>query len=115
VAYLPDHEPALALPNGRWPAPDWVSGYDLACNADLLVHDAQFTEGEYASCVGWGHSTYQHAFEFAAQVGAKRLITFHHDPSHDDDMLDRLLEDSIRRFKMPCVAAAGREGAVFSV
>lgn len=115
VAYLPDHEPALALPNGRWPAPDWVSGYDLACNADLLVHDAQFTEGEYASCVGWGHSTYQHAFEFAAQVGAKRLITFHHDPSHDDDMLDRLLEDSIRRFKMPCLAAAGREGAVFSV
>ena len=62
-----------------------------------------------------GHSTYQHAFEFAAQVGAKRLITFHHDPSHDDDMLDRLLEDSIRRFKMPCLAAAGREGAVFSV
>jgi phosphoribosyl 1,2-cyclic phosphodiesterase len=115
VAYLPDHEPALALPNGRWPAPDWVSGYDLACNADLLVHDAQFTEGEYASCVGWGHSTYQHAFEFAAQVGAKRLITFHHDPSHDDDMLDRLLEDSIRRFKMSCLAAAGREGAVFSV
>jgi hypothetical protein len=43
------------------------------------------------------------------------LITFHHDPSHDDDMLDRLLEDSIRRFKMPCLAAAGREGAVFSV
>jgi hypothetical protein len=46
-------------------------------------------------------------------VGAKRLIPFHHDPSHDDDMLDRLLEDSIRRFNVP--AAAGREGAVFSV
>ena len=94
MAYLPDHEPALALPNGRWPAPDWVSGYDLACNADLLVTMPSSQRGEYASCVGWGHSTYQHAFEFAAQVGARRLITFHHDPSHDDDMLDQLLEDS---------------------
>jgi len=89
--------------------------YDLACNVDLLVHDAQYTDDEYASCIGWGHSTYRHAFEFAAQVGPKRLIPFHHDPSHDDEMLDRLLEDSIRRFKIPCVAAAGREGAVFSV
>jgi ribonuclease BN (tRNA processing enzyme) len=81
----------------------------------LLIHDAQFTEDEYACCVGWGHSTYQHAFEFAAQVSAKRLIPFHHDPSHDDDMLDRLLEDSIRRFKFPGMAAAGCEGSVFTV
>jgi phosphoribosyl 1,2-cyclic phosphodiesterase len=115
IAYLPDHEPALGLPNGQWPAPDWISGYDLACNSDLLVHDAQYTDEEYAKCVGWGHSNYQHAFEYAGQVGAKRLIPFHHDPSHDDDMLDRLLEDSIRRFKIPCLAAAGQEGAVFSV
>jgi phosphoribosyl 1,2-cyclic phosphodiesterase len=115
MVYLPDHEPALGLPNGLWPAPDWISGYDLAFNADLLIHDAQYTDEEYASCVGWGHSTYRHAFEFAAQVGAKRLVPFHHDPSHDDDMLDRLLEDSIRRFKSPCSAVAGREGAVFSI
>jgi phosphoribosyl 1,2-cyclic phosphodiesterase len=106
MVYLPDHEPALGLPNGRWPAPDWISGYDLAFNADLLIHDAQYTDEEYASCVGWGHSTYRHAFEFAAQVGAKRLVPFDHDPPHDDDMLDRLLEDSIRRFKSPCLAAA---------
>jgi len=115
MAYLPDHEPALGLPNGRWPTPDWISGYDLAFNADLLIHDAQYTDQEYASRVGWGHSTYRHAFEFAAQSGAQRLVPFHHDPSHDDDMLDRLLEDSIRRYKSPCLAAAGREGAVFSI
>jgi ribonuclease BN (tRNA processing enzyme) len=114
MVYLPDHEPALGLSDGRWPAPDWISGYDLAFNADLLIHDAQYTDEEYASCVGWGHSTYRHAFEFAAQVGAKRLVPFHHDPSHDDDTLDRLLEDSIRRSKSPYLAVAGREGAVFS-
>jgi hypothetical protein len=57
-----------------------------------------------------GHSTYQHAFEFAAQVSAKRLVPFHHDPSHDDDMLDRLLEGSTLRFRSRCSVAAGREG-----
>jgi ribonuclease BN (tRNA processing enzyme) len=81
----------------------------------LLIHDAQYTDEEYASHVGWGHSTYRHAFEFAAQVGAKQIVPFHHDPSHDDDMLDRLLEESARHFKLSCSAAAGREGAVFSI
>ena len=115
IAYLPDHEPALGLRNGRWPAPDWISGYDLAFGVNLLIHDAQYTDEEYARYVGWGHSTYRHAFEFAAQVGAKQIVPFHHDPSHDDDMLDRLLEDSARRFKSSCSASAGREGAVFSI
>ena len=40
VAYLCDHEPALGLPNGRWPSSDWISGYDIAMDADLLI---QFT------------------------------------------------------------------------
>ena len=88
AAYLCDHEPALGLLHGRWPAPNWISGYDLAFKADLLIYDAQFSEEEYERCIGWGHSTYDHAFEFAAQVQAKRLVPFHHDPSHDDHMLD---------------------------
>ena len=71
--YLPDHEPALGLPNGRWPAPDWISGYDLAFNADLLIYDAQYTDEKICKLRWRGHSTYRHAFEFAAQVGAKRL------------------------------------------
>jgi ribonuclease BN (tRNA processing enzyme) len=114
ATYLSDHEPALGLKNGRWPAPDWISGYDLAENADLLIHDAQYTDDEYRRRVGWGHSTYRHAFEFASQVGAKRIIPFHHDPSHDDEMLDRLLDRALKTFKSTC-AAAGREGAAFNV
>ena len=47
VVYLPDHEPALGLRNGRWPEPKWISGYDLAAGADLLMHDAQYTDEEY--------------------------------------------------------------------
>ena len=80
AVYLPDHEPALGLEDGRWLEPEWTSGYELAAGADLLIHDAQYTDAEYACCVGWGHSTYRHAFEFAARVGAKEMVLFHHDP-----------------------------------
>lgn len=115
IVYLPDHEPALALRDDRWLEPEWISGYDLAAGADLLIHDAQYTDDEYEHCIGWGHSTYHHAFEFAAQVGAKELVTFHHDPSHDDETLDRLLDNAKRQFKPACRVSAGIEGAVFEV
>lgn len=115
ATYLSDHEPALGLRHGRWPAGDWISGYDLAVNADLLIHDAQYTDDEYQRHVGWGHSAYRHAFGFAAEVGAKQIVPFHHDPSHDDDTLDRLLDDAEKTFKSTCAVAAGREGAVFEV
>jgi len=115
AAYLSDHEPALGLLNGRWPAPDWISGYDLAVNADLLIHDAQYTDDEYQHRIGWGHSTYRHAFEFASQVGAKQIVPFHHDPSHDDDMLDHLLDVAMKSSKSTCAVVAGREGTVFVI
>ena len=48
-------------------AAEWTSGYALADGADLLIHDAQFTDEQYAGCIGWGHSTYRHALEYAAR------------------------------------------------
>ncbi len=83
--------------------------------ADLLIHDAQYTDEEYEHCVGWRRSTYRHAFEFAAQVGAKELVPFHHDPAHDDETLDRLLENAKRQFNPTCGVSVGCEGAVFEV
>ncbi len=115
AAYLPDHEPVLGLKDGQWPEPEWISGYELAAGADLLIHDSQYTDEEYAHCVGWGHSTYRHAFEFAARVGAKEIVLFHHDPGHDDAMLDRLLADAVRRLKPAFRVSRGTEGAVFEV
>jgi phosphoribosyl 1,2-cyclic phosphodiesterase len=115
VAYLCDHEPALCLHSGRWPGREWISGFDLAVGVDLLIHDTQYTDEEYEQCLGWGHSSYRHAFEFAAQVGAKELVPFHHDPSHDDEMLDRLHENAVRRFKPEFAVSHGCEGAVFDV
>jgi phosphoribosyl 1,2-cyclic phosphodiesterase len=87
LAYLPDHEPALGA--RQYPdAPRWTSGYDLATNADLLVHDAQYDDREYPDHLGWGHSTIAHAVSFAESTGSRHLVAFHHDPSHDDDYLD---------------------------
>jgi phosphoribosyl 1,2-cyclic phosphodiesterase len=115
ISYLSDHEPALCLRNGQWPGRAWVSGFDLAFETDLLIHDAQYADAEYERHVGWGHSSYRHAFEFAAYVGARSLIPFHHDPGHDDEMLDRLEENATRSMKPTFSVCSGCEGAVFDI
>jgi ribonuclease BN (tRNA processing enzyme) len=58
--------------------------------ADILIHDSQYTSGEYAAHLGWGHSSYETAVEAAAAAGVKRLIFFHHDPVHTDAQLEEL-------------------------
>lgn len=93
IAYIPDHEPALGV--DRFPGePQWTSGFDLAAGADLLIHDAQYSAVEYARHLGWGHSAITHTLGFAAKAGVKRLVTFHHDPGHDDAALDRLIAEA---------------------
>ncbi len=93
--YLPDHEPALGSRNFPGDG-EWTSGYSLALGADVLVHDSQYTDEEYVERVGWGHSSLTHVLKFAGLTQVKRLVTFHHDPAHSDEMLDdtheRLLE-----------------------
>jgi phosphoribosyl 1,2-cyclic phosphodiesterase len=111
MAYLPDHEPALGSVDFPGPAA-WTSGYDLAAGVDLLIHDAQYTDEEYAERVGWGHSTFAHAVAFAALAGARRLVAFHHDPAHDDDFLDAFLATP----PAPGLqVVAAREGTTFDV
>ena len=91
MAYLSDHEPALGV-DGFPVAPAWTSGHDLAAGVDVLVHDGQYSEAERQARIGWGHSSTVEAAAFARQAGAKRLLCFHHDPSHDDEAVDRLVE-----------------------
>jgi phosphoribosyl 1,2-cyclic phosphodiesterase len=89
LAYLPDHEPALTGDIAGRPH-EWLSGSGLAAGADLLVHDAQYFEDEYERRVGWGHSSVAHTVEFSREVGARRLVLFHHEPEHSDDQLEQL-------------------------
>lgn len=84
LAYLPDHQAPL---DGRT-ITDGV--LELCDGVDLLVHDGQYTEAEFAGKQDWGHSTVAYAVHVAATAGAKRLLLFHHDPSHDDEQVERL-------------------------
>jgi phosphoribosyl 1,2-cyclic phosphodiesterase len=90
LAYLPDHEPALAGIEGR--STDWISAGALASDADLVLHDSQFSEAEYDTKIGWGHSSVADAVAFCRAVGARQLVLFHHEPEHSDRELEDLEE-----------------------
>jgi ribonuclease BN (tRNA processing enzyme) len=89
IAYLSDHEPALGsgtVPTDR----RWTSGYSLAAEVDVLIHDAQYNDEEYARRVGWGHTSIRQLAQFTHMTEPRRLVTFHHDPAHSDHELDEL-------------------------
>jgi phosphoribosyl 1,2-cyclic phosphodiesterase len=112
VAYLPDHEPALGPSFPSLPA--WTSGAGVARDADLLIHDAQYTPAEYAERVGWGHTSVPDAVAFARLVGADTLALFHHDPSRDDSAVQALALEAERMGDGLKVVAA-RQGATFEL
>ncbi|WP_414622852.1 MBL fold metallo-hydrolase [Calothrix sp. CCY 0018] len=74
----------------------------LANNADILIYDSTYTDEEYYSSkspkIGWGHSTWQEAVKIAEAANVKTLVIFHHDPSHDDEFLDRIGQEAKQRF-----------------
>ena len=90
--YIPDHEPALGN-NGIMKDPKWISGFDLANGADLLLHDAQYSDQEYKTRLGWGHSSMDDALRFASVSGVKQLLLAHHDPAHTDEQLNELFSE----------------------
>ena len=89
VCYIPDHEPGLAAPLADLEE-EWISGFDLARGASLLIHDCQYTDDEYPSHLGWGHSRLSDALAFAHRSDPERVLLFHHDPLHSDRFLDEL-------------------------
>lgn len=114
LTYMSDHEPALGVPQFPHHA-EWTSGHALACDADLLVHDAQYSLAEYDQHVGWGHCAIEHAIAFAEQARAKHLVTFHHDPAHDDDTIDRITAAAAALLPPTLKLTAGAEGAEFEL
>jgi phosphoribosyl 1,2-cyclic phosphodiesterase len=88
LAYLSDHQAPLDL---RAIEP---SVLELCDGADLLLHDAQYTEDEFSALPDWGHSTANYAVQVARESGAKRLALYHHDPAHSDDEVDRMLREA---------------------
>lgn len=114
LTYLPDHEPALGAAN--FPEePDWTSGYALAQGADLLLHDAQYSTEEYQPRVGWGHSSMADALAFARMAAVKRLLFFHHDPSHTDAYLRFLLAGALGDADFPFEVGMAAEGDIIDL
>jgi len=114
VTYLPDHEPALgskAFPEKS----EWLSGYELAVGADVLIHDSQYDDREYEDRVGWGHSTVNQTLDFARATDVRHLVAFHHDPSHDDDALEQLYADATSGDGTPFDLTIAAEGDTFDV
>ncbi len=88
LCYIPDHEPGLGTPLSAL-EDDWISGFSLAREASMLIHDCQYTDEEYRDHLGWGHCPLSDALAFAHRVAAERLLLFHHDPLHSDEFLDK--------------------------
>lgn len=107
LAYIPDHQ--QPGPNATDIDP---SVRELCADVDVLIHDAQFDDEEFAKKPDWGHCTWRYAVHVACEVGAKCLVLFHHDPSHNDERVDGLLaaarDEAARRGGPEVLAAAER-------
>jgi len=100
LVYATDHEPhSPALARGERPAQsaDEIHYAGFVAGADLLIHDAQFTLGEYEKHLGWGHSPVEFAVAVAAASGVRRLALYHHDPTRTDAGVDELVTLARRR------------------
>jgi phosphoribosyl 1,2-cyclic phosphodiesterase len=80
LAYISDNEPAL----------DRSAGVELAQGADLLLHDAQYTDEEYRTRSGWGHASVSDFAAFVLLTEPRGALMFHHDPAHSDSELEAL-------------------------
>jgi phosphoribosyl 1,2-cyclic phosphodiesterase len=82
---------------------------EVADGADTLIYDAQYTPEEYLTHRGWGHSHWREAAAVAQDAHVKELILFHHNPSHNDDMLTQLQTQTRALFER---TTSAREGMV---
>jgi phosphoribosyl 1,2-cyclic phosphodiesterase len=94
IAYVTDNELG---DGGSYPVggDGWRAGLlDFLEGTDTLIHDAMYSEQIIKARSGWGHSTPQQAVHLAAEARCRRLVLFHHEPEHDDEAIDRLLEET---------------------
>jgi phosphoribosyl 1,2-cyclic phosphodiesterase len=108
VVYATDHEPHApyqpdVADRARGGAPGWLTHREeqghraFLAGADLVIHDAQYSTAEYQQRLGWGHSPVEYAVDVALAAQAKQLALFHHEPWHDDETLESLVETCRQR------------------
>src|SRR5215831_7306205 len=106
IAFLPDHESyefflhsargkQLSREQGREIAADQhATLVEFLRGSDILVLDAQYTDHEYKTHVGWGHGSISSAVSLALEAEVQTLLLFHHDPNHDDHMVDTMVKSA---------------------
>jgi phosphoribosyl 1,2-cyclic phosphodiesterase/CheY-like chemotaxis protein len=117
IAFLPDNEPfeplklKIAERDGTHPhkaraqaAVQRSKLVEFLKDTDILILDAQYTDEKYQEHIGWGHGALSRVVSLALEARAKKLFLFHHDPGHDDHMIEEMLERA--RF---LVAESGRK------
>jgi phosphoribosyl 1,2-cyclic phosphodiesterase len=124
IAFVPDHEPYrflhAAKANHMSPeqaektaANERVKFIEFLRGSDILILDAQYTDAEYETHIGWGHGSVSSAVSLALDAEVRSLLLFHHDPGHDDTMLDSMLNDAqrlVRESGKELVVDSAREG-----
>jgi len=113
VCYIPDHE----IQGSEYAVdedPSWREAYaTFVRGADLLLHDAMYTEEEYPRRIGWGHSTYEQVIRCAIDEGVRRVLLFHHAPDRSDRELTELVERYRERYVTEAIQIdAASEGQV---
>ncbi|HXE58014.1 MAG TPA: MBL fold metallo-hydrolase [Gemmatimonadales bacterium] len=93
LAYLTDNELG---PGGSYDLPaDWRARLVAFLDGvDTLIHDAMYSDELMRSRAGWGHSTPAEAVALAAESRVRHLVLFHHEPEHDDAMIDQIVSDA---------------------
>jgi phosphoribosyl 1,2-cyclic phosphodiesterase len=107
IAFLPDHEPYRFLHSAKsndmtpeqakkTETQERTSLVEFLKGSDILILDAQYTDAEYETHVGWGHGSVSSAVSLALDAEVRRLLLFHHAPSHDDAMVDAMVDEARR-------------------
>src|SRR5438046_9855602 len=87
---------------------------DFLQRCDLAILDTQYTDGEYAKHIGWGHSSLSSVVSLGLDANVGKLLLFHHDPNHDDEMIDQMVEHAralVKKSGRSLEVEAAREGA----
>jgi phosphoribosyl 1,2-cyclic phosphodiesterase len=127
IAYFPDNEPyeelklQLASRDGitehearNFAGAERGKMVDFLQACDLAIMDTQYTEEEYEKHVGWGHSSVDSVVSLALDANVGKLVLFHHDPNHDDQMIDKMVEHArafVAKSGKSLEVDAAREGA----
>jgi len=126
VAYLPDHEPHeffLHSAQGNHTSPEELKKTAAAARADLvqflhdsdiLILDTQYTDEEYKTHIGWGHTPISSAVSLALDSEVHKLVLFHHHPDHDDQMVEKMIESArelVQKSGKPLEVEGAQEGA----